>query len=392
MSFTKWKFVHKDSTGVETELSEAFEPTVTKSLGDGRDTFQIKLNNIHGKYDNYFNPSDNLLVYRDVNVSTASSLVMNAIVQDSPQAIDHSKDLIRVKGADYSDTVMGALVFLDATNLRVDEAITQVINSIRTINPNFPITEASGNPSVMSDGSDFPVVGRKYYYKTAVDVIDELLSAEFTGDGLYYWYVNKNNEFVWARRGSTVATSFNADQDEYYSLDISKDTKGVKNYIIIKGGTDPKGNPIQTRYFDTASMNKHGAKYDIITDRTTYAQEILGEDRNKAGVDSMEDASFPFTPSWTSSSYDTYNAYVEALRAHVKKYLKEKARSYVERRKYGKLKLELLFPVGKQWTLGSLIKCTVPSLSSSPKQLRVERVRLDESSEKYTLVEDIGTL
>lgn len=399
MSFVSWKLEHSSFDPVTKSYSSPIvldsynTITVKKKVGDGRDSFEFNVDNYLKSFDNYFKPNDIIKISRSFN-DGSEEVIMNGIIRSVPANVTSSRDDIKISGYDHSETLMNALVFIDATNLTVDEAIKQALNSVTLYNDNFKVTWKSSNPSVRySDGQSFPIVGERIFYKSLNYILEKYSANDRTGDGIYYWYVNEDNELVWDKRQSVVSNSFSTN-GVYKTLQSSVDNKDVKNFVIIKGGTDAKGNPLQNYYADYTSIAKNGFKYYIFSAETKTAQSILDAERSEQDVDDLRDASYPLTPIWdstvTASSFDDYN---DKFRVYMKSYLRSLGKVFVEQRKNGKFTLTLqTSPKTYDYALGQLIRCELPSVSSTVKNLRVEEITYTTTFDSFKLVEDIGTV
>lgn len=420
MSFVEWKFKHTpySSSGYDdndTTTIEVREPNLQVALGDNKDQFQFKVTNVFGDYNAFFNPRDRLEIFRSYNspVSEVTDLIMVGSVIDSPNDVSATGNLITVKGNNYSEIVTNGITFADpgTAELTIPEALQQALIILNLNSPNFAITWSSSNPDVKSDGDPFPVINERVFYKPYRQLIEKYSTNQFTEDGNYFWYVNKDNELIWDKRTTSVDHTFVAQTDAHETLKIGKDTKDVKNFVIIKGGLDPKGRQIQTRAQDFSSSARHGIRFKMLVDENKYAKEVNVRDMTKAGGNE-EDGTLPSSISGFSYPFETTfidpatgslaivtddDDYVDALRRHVKNYLELIAREYIENNKYGKLQVDITFKAGtKDWGLGDLVSTDIPNLLNSAEQgtklMRVSAINYTTTTDRYSLVEDIGTL
>ena len=399
-----WKFTRSpysnNSWGSDTNLTELYDPVVTVKAGDGKDSFSFKVDNINGDYDTYFNPNDKIVVSRQQNSDTGWSnndVLLTGAIRNVPEESDSSKDFLRIEGYNFSESVMNALVFVDGAGKPLNEFLQDALNSVRVYNTNFGVTWSSSNPSVKYvDGGAFPAVNERVFNKPLSYIFEKYSTKESTGDGRYYWFVNKDNELVWDKRlDDTNGRTFNEATDSHKAIKVSKDINDVKNFVIIKGGLDPKNNPMQDRYADYSSIAKHGFRYYIFAYENKTGLSDLDVDQLNKGVDDMADASYPLTPTWDSSVTATsYDNYVDEYRAYFKNKLREEGKKFVDLRKNGKLKVSITFQAGdKTWGLGDVVAVNIPSLSSNQsKLLRVEEIQYSTTTDTFTLIEDEGTI
>lgn len=407
MSFVYWKIERYAYTGTALSvdawsttaeiIAEAFDPQVTVNLGEAKDTFSFKVTDFNGDFSNYFRPNDQILIYRKLNSTTVASsdILINGSVQNTPETKSGKQSVIRVEGASFSESVLSAVAYFDPQGLDIPTAIQRGLVSVTNFAPGFGVTWSSGNPTTKQDGSAFPEVQEVVWpYKPIKDFIAKYTSADRTGDGNYYWYVNSSKEFVWGPKADSPTATFNSSTDNYQQLRINKDLKDVKNFIILKGGISPKGAAIQDRVQDISSIAKNGIKPYVLVDEAKTAETLLKLDLNTQGVAGFVDMTFPYTPAWNGgvscADNDEYDA---ALVAYAKVLLKARGKQLLQKTAGGKLKVDVVWPPGAaSWGLGSVVSCTIPSLSASAKNLRVMEISYATESDIFTLEEDTGSL
>lgn len=406
--FVAWKIVRTpyseslrtwDASSEET-LIHYHGVDIQQEMGASRNSFAFKVTNWNGTFSDYFHPNDKFTISRVVNTNTFvdSDILMIGCAENVPEETDSSKSFIRVEGFDFSQAVMGAIVFVDAKTLTIPQAIQAGLNNLQLNNPNFTVTWHPDNPSLRSDGSAFPVVGEEFFDKPLSELVSKYSKNTATGDLNYYSYIDSQNRFVWRRSTNTASRTFVSTTDGYRSLKTGKDIKEVKNFIILKGGVDPEGRAIRERVTDYTSISKHGMRFYVLSDYVKTAGTLMKQDVDSAGVTHMRDATFPFTTTWISLSTGnyvtaaTYEDYLEAFRLNIKTMLLIQGRKFIESRRYGKLKVSLEFQPGKGWGLGELIACSIPAVSDSVSNLRVQSIQLTTDGDKFELEEDIGTV
>lgn len=398
-----WKLDHQPfnngNYGSTNTLTYYHDVIVNTAGGDSKDSFDFKVDNFQGEFDTTFNPKDKVTIYRQIDSSTGWSsddVLMNGVIRQVPETEKYNQSLIMVKGYNHSETVTNALVFIDTTNGNYDvaELMQYALTSVQNFNENFKVTWHPNNPSVKTTGGSFPTIRERIFYKPLSYILEKYSGKDFTDDVNYYWYVDTQNRLVWRPRLDSVEATFDATTDEHLELKVDKDTKDVKNFIIVKAGLDPKNNPIQERYGDYNSIAKNGFKYHFLIDDNKTAQSLLDADRSDAGVDNMEDASYPFTPKWSGgTSYSNFDDYVAGFRAYVKAYAKQLGKDFADLYANGKLQVDLAFiPGTKSWGIGDMIACNIPQVSASnSKLLRVMKAQYTSTIDTFTLEEDVGS-
>lgn len=405
MTYATWVINHTpfdngyDSADT-TSLSTFRDLLVNTNIGDGRDNFSFKIDNTFSTYDSFFKPNDRIVISRVINTDTATTddVLMTGVITTADGTKDVSNEFITVSGYNYSETLMNALVFIDARTKTIPEMLQQALDHIKLYSETFSVTWHPDNPDLKQDNvTSFPL-SEKFYNKSMKYILEKVSRPEITKDGVYYWYIDTSNRLVWRPATQDVVSTFDSDTDNYTSLVDKKDVSDVKNFVIVKGGQTPSGSTIQTKYYDPVSTAKNGMKYYIFSDSKNIAENLRNEDQNLASVDNPEDLknyiiTTGLTPSWDSTTYTSWNTYNDAFKAHVKRLLKEEAKRYVDLHKNGKLKVTITRNLSDGlWTLGDIIACTIPKLGSTIKNLRVNDIQYTQNENIFTLIEDEGTI
>jgi len=272
MGYVTWKLEYEQKTGDEYGTPEGLtrfaDPLITVNLGEKKDNFKFTSVNFSTDNDNKFNPNDRITVSRALNTTIVDEddLLMTGIVQDSPEELAFNKDTSIIKGYNYSESVSTAMVFVDASGKRLDEALQLALT--KAGGGTLTVEWDSANPSKKRDGvTDFPLVTEKWFNWTLKKILEQYSSETYTEDGQYYWYITKENKLRWYSRFDPSfdrGITFDSTSDGYQIFKSGKDISGVKNHIINKGGTTPSGNPVRFIKQDYSSINKHGRKYFLI--------------------------------------------------------------------------------------------------------------------------------
>ncbi len=422
MSYVKWKvqrnaFTGTTWSGVTTDVVDFYDPILDVAAGDKKDSFSLKLNNPNGVYDNIFQPNDKLTISRVTNSATFSSndIKMIGVIRDVPTDSSGSRDELRLEGYNFSEAVTTALVFYDAaTDKSPLEIVKEAIASVALQNTNFTIEwDTVNNPLLYKKDNTtlFTTLKKRYFYQPLSKVIEEMLSDKYTEDGTYLWWVDNNNKFQVRSNAGGSLHDYNLSTDtDTVNYKDGKDTKDVKNFIILKGGTDPSGKQLQVVLRDYSSISKHGMRYYYAVSQTRYAENLNKLD---VGVDALDryPTSLPgsFTTNWKASytavvegvsvvkgntiDVTTYLEYKEVLREEALTQLRSEAQQIIDGTKYGKLKVDITVRAGaKTWLIGDRINCTIAKISATPKVLRVREIQYTSDTDTYSLEEDIGTL
>ncbi|OYT26521.1 MAG: hypothetical protein B6V02_01495 [Thermoprotei archaeon ex4572_64] len=408
MVFVNWKitrdpFVNDVWTGVTEDIEGFYDPMLRTNLGEGKDTFSFKLTNFNDTLDNHFQVGDKITLRYGVNTlpadMTDDHIKMVGVITSLPGQEDGGANLLRVEGNNFSETLMNAITFINGDSLTIPNFLDQALQHIAAYNDKFRVTWHPGNKDVKTDGTAFPM-GERWYNKSVKVLLEKYSSRKITEDVNYYWYVNNANQLVWRAQTEDVTYSFNKETEEYKAYKNSKDMKGIVNFLIIKANVSPKGNPISTRIDRAISRVKHGFKPKIITFDAKEGDNLVGLD---GGVPDT----FPFTTKWKSKveraaapfmtegsfvTCDSLDEYDTAIIEQTKYLMIRTGNAYLDEHQHGKLSVELTFQPGKNWNIGDVISVTIPEIGKSNNAMRVRDAEYSTTTERYTLVEDEGTL
>jgi len=427
MSYVKWKIENTPfsagtwDTDNTTEIASFYDPNIRINTGDGKDSFMFKVINNSLIDDTTFTVNNKITIYRTSNTDTITTddILMMGAIRDIPINDTGSQDIYNLKGYNFSETVMDAITFVDLENDTIPEGFQRALNQVGGANNNFRVTWSNTNPTGKTDGNPFPVIGERFFYKPLKTIIEKYSTNDRTEDGNYFWYINNNNELVWFQQDSTTLHTFDSSIDAHKTIKISKDVKGIRNYVIMRGGTDPAGNQIMDKRVDWASVGKNGMKYYMLVSENNNAKELTrldigGGDTNTSsypaitasafttvwlatvtatvGSGTNMTAGYPVTINQGSESANKED-YTAVIRREVKSRLQKEAKTFLDLHKYGKLKTDIEFTAGsKTWGLGDRVTVTIPKLSQIDKLMRVVDIQYTDDIDTYSLEEDEGSL
>lgn len=413
--FIQWKIERtpyvggKYQTGDTEVLTGFFGVSVRVSLGSKKDSFQFNLTNTYNQWSDYFNRSDKITIYRKQNSTsfTNDDIIMVGVVGQILENRNSKQAVLTIKGYNYTEAVLGAIITEDpkGAGLRVAEALERGIEAINGDSPEtFPITWYSGNPTLKKDGiTAFPLVDEQWFNIPYIQKIEKYSQNQYTEDGTYMYWVDKDNELHWQPKTLTVDHSFDSTTEYYHMVKPDVDSQDVINYVITQGGSDPRGSPIEEIYVDEASKARYGPKYYFDDSEGNFAQSVnaqeifdLGGNEEDVLPSQISGFSYPFTPSWSGSSVANDGEYVASLRLYVSGVLLKKAQDMVELRRFGRQMFDYTFSAGdKTWGIGDLISLTYYSASvggNITKSLRVIDVQFTTTTDVFQLKEDTGTI
>jgi len=425
--YTTWSVMWDKKTGEfsyansPTQITDAFGVSYMDSIGDGKDSFSFKVvNSLQSdgsrKYDNYFNVGDKITIYRHIDsdsITTSTDLIATCIITALPIVKSSNNETMEIKGSNFTESISNAITFVKA-DLKLDLYLQQGLAYVNTLNANLSITWHPNNPSVKTDNvTSFPVITERWVYKNFTRMLEKYSKKEYTEDVDYYYYIDKDNKFVWRPRLDSDDGSFNSSTDLYTNMVISKDTSGIVNFILVRSQNTPGGWLTTKRVDDAVSRSKHGFKYKLIT--SDAVKQLLEEDDITEGSNGVYPSDFTssYTTQWKSTIDVTADAsksiptmtsgstvtcasekeYDYAIWLEAKARMKLEGLSFIAERANGKLVLKINFyPSNNLYTLGSIKNVTISDIGFSSKPLRVIKRQITTNEDIITLSEDIGTV
>jgi hypothetical protein len=407
MSFVFWKlertpFIGNTYVTANTTVLTVFQdPILEMSLSDTKDSFALKIPNNNNQFNSYFNLKDKITIYRALNKLTVTSddILMVGAINDIPASSSDKSNELQLKGNNYSETIMQAVGFGDVTNKTIPFAIKQLIEEASNMNPNFQVVWDPSNPLVKSNGDAFPTLTEKNFYTPLYKVIEKYSSAGYTNDDSYMWYIDNFNNFKWFKASNVTSKTFNQLTSPHTSIRYKKDLSKIYNFLIVKGGTDPKGRAIQFPVLDQSSIASKGQKFYYFTEYQNLSQNINDEDMILLGDKDRQygrlpsailGSSYSFVSSWGTTVTDDVD-YVTKFTAFIKGRLKSLAKDFINAYKNGLLLIDIEVISGSyDWRLGDYISITVPFISNVPKKMRVKDIQYSSTYDVYSLAEDPG--
>jgi len=432
MSYVTWEIIRNEFNGtswsaVDDTITDYYDPILSIALKDKKDSFSFKVGNGNNTFDNYFKTNDKYTISRVTNSTTVSTsdIKLIGVSRDTPEEATALNNLLRVEGYNYSETIAEAIVFVDFQNKTVPEAIKIALANANDKNKNFTVTWHPDNDTAIASLTYKTISSEKFFNKTLKKILEKYSTKNQTGNESHYWYVDNNNYLVWRPFSSASSSTFDYDTDPVERIKSAKDTSGIKNFYVLKGGYTPAGTQIQTRYINWTSVTKHGTKYKFYISDKNAAEQIVREDLTKSfGTDEPPDkypieitAGTSFTTAWESQAETSYTvegitvnpgstitinkgsesgnkkAYNALIREEIKKRLVIEIKPISITEQFGKLAVDLTFKAGeKLWGLGDVIACNLPKISDNVKSLRVDEIQLTTTTDMFTLKEDEGSL
>jgi hypothetical protein len=332
---------------------------------------------------------------------------MVGTVSDSPDELSYNKNTTNVKGYNFSEALAQAIAFVDAQSLTIPNAIKLAIDSISNKSPYFKLKWYQGN--------DMTTVTNKpketWFYWTLNKILEKYSTNAATGVGDYFWYVDNDNYLHWFHADSVGSSTFSTVTTPYRSIKTGKDKAGIINYIILKGGLDPAGKPIQTYVANYPSIAKNGMKFHILVGGNADAGTLVKQDLGNTSNSTTFPLAYPFTTTWKYSGVSvkvvetitmtpgntvtvtTDKQYTGVIKEEILQRLLKSGNDMLQAYQYGKLSVDVSFTPGQiTWGLGDKILCTIPMIDSGNKTLRVTEIQYTTDNDMYSLVEDVGSI
>ena len=399
MAKVVWQLTHypkNTSTGwgSGTIIDKYSDLQLNVAIGSSKDRFNFKID-IDNEYS--INTNDKIKFSRryDNEVHGVDDVVMLGVIRTVDPTLANNRQELVVSGYNFSEGVTSGLIFIDATNLTISEMFQEAISNLKLSDDNYTV-EWDGN-NTKKDGSAFPLVGEKIFYKSFSDTLDKFSNSEYTEDGNYYWYVDEDNKLRWRPNSDSESGLFNQSTSSYVSLKTTRDVNDVKNYVIVKGGYGPNNKILQEKVSDYTSISRHGFKYYILTDgvkvvENAYQQDL--QDQGLATTASMEDASYPLTTYWSGgSSFSSFSDYATAFNQYARAELKSLGKSFIDNNKFGKLKVDVsMKPFDHSYKIGNLVTATITTNNFGTRPLRVESINMTSTNDGISFTEDIGSI
>ena len=368
-------------SGSYTTVTDAYDVQASTAMGTAQDLCSFKVPNNRDKNIENFARQDKVEIYLTKNNATvdANTLIMTGLVKNITEQISNNRKFLLIETVSFSEVATNALVFATtgtAHSMDVMEFLQACINSVSIRNGNFNITWDSNNPTQKYNSTTntytngaFPTLNSgdevREFDKSLASILDKYLTDAYTGDGRYFWFIDKNNYLVIRKRAVGTDAGLLTEGTDFKTGKFTYDIKDVKNYVIVKCGLDI-GNPqsqITTRADDPVSRAKNGFRYYMLIDTQSRATVLAEND------------------------YGGTNAgFREAVKAKGKKF----GEDFIKLYKDGVYTATLSLPPTMDYAIGDSVTVTAPSFSLINKKLRVREVSWDIDSTTLVLVEEVA--
>lgn len=265
--------------------------------------------------------------WEDMSESERRDAILTEAVATHPKGSKNGKNEISVKGKGLINIIFDGMAFVRNPELdKTHKVIQQIISQLNKYNPNRKIYgeeqeewDEIGNANITDKTIQY-----NSKYKNAIEMIEDLSSDEYTGDGQYIYWVEYNGEedrfdFHWGPKPTDSSGTLNADMVAS-KVDIERTTEDVVNVVIYNCGTDAFGNGMEFLHVDY-SLTGSGGRWKYISKTDTIGKEIINQEfqentddfdyyTDNNGIkqrrnDFPEDDAFPYT--FTFEDRDDYD-------------------------------------------------------------------------------------
>ena len=245
-----------------------------------------------------------IYIWKDTDSYTNSDLIIEGVVSEPNSDGAQDQKFLSVRGKGLIETVMSSLVFLKPNSVKpVHRLIQDVIDEINGYNTGARAIfggkgsgkadgdwDTIGNPVLKSDKvTSFPNKNYSSSYKSALEVIEELSSDEYTEDGQYVFWVDYNPtrdtyDFVWRSKdidaSGTLAQGVSNSTYEPLVSQAARRVDDVVNFVIYNVGPNCEEISHDYLYADFSSVSSVGGRWLYHTDTSNISPDLVDGEFN----------------------------------------------------------------------------------------------------------------
>lgn len=261
----------------------------SEGLETNKDRFSITFDNQNNGNTYAFNIDDRVEIYlwSGTGAATSNDLVIDGIITEVDYTTNDSGKVIKITGANRTQQLLGSLVLLTYTNnnTKPHEAIQEILNQVNNNNqafssahPRYIDSDSSTLKETKSDGStEFPTSNFVINYKTAYEAIKQVSSDEYTGDGEYVFWIDRNNKLNWTWKSVQIQSGYEfIEGDNVEDITVQVGTWGLFNHVIVDVGKDCYGHGNHHLQLNPQSIIEAGAKWKFL-DRAAISVNLIEE-------------------------------------------------------------------------------------------------------------------
>lgn len=177
-------------------LTEASFPDLRLGWGKIKDSFSFTLPAARQYFELQALDYESLVrifVWRDrLAYNPQTDLLMEGVIADLPQTVSDKGNVVTVRGFNFSEVFFDNLIPLSQENVTFIEMARAVIEFLNGGGVNARAIRRAywhpSNPVRKSDGTAFPTKTLILNWTSAANIMEKLMTEEFTEDGQYLWY------------------------------------------------------------------------------------------------------------------------------------------------------------------------------------------------------------
>jgi len=415
-------------SSTEITLTDINSIDVKRGIGKIKDTFELKILNAENDY--YKNgvsvieEDDRIKIWiweGETDWSDLTTVQQNACFQIDGSVTSVNQTLstgrtLTVKGVGMMDVVFKGLVFVRDTSLTKPHLIIQnIIAQLNSYNPYRKIyganptewgTTLTVRATTKRDGTTaFEDKAYTCSYKPAVEIIEDLSTNKYTGDGTYIFKVGYNPtesryDFYWYAKETDTTDSLTEGTDIIHEINLKQSNEGIINAVIYHVGTDCNNNPRDFLAYDPTRQVADGASWRYYTETGDQIQALIENEweNNTASFatdsggnrtsnyptaydngggkwtfqfDTRDDSGVPTGTKAEATDADDYN---DAIVEEAKWAGRDIVMKVIDRWGESKWSGSITIPQSNSYTEGQLLKLTSESYNLSEYPLRVEEI------------------
>jgi len=227
---------------------------------------------------------DQLSIYyrTDDSQPKKNYLLQNFTLRNIQKTYSLDRLYYEISGVDYTHFFLSYLGTKKNTNKTWVSTVQVYLTELNARNSTAglpTITLSSTNPSVKSTGGAFPTIEYFAYQKPFNEILNELTTSKYTGDGKYDWKIG--NDFKLYFYKSTTYPVRNLSNIIIKDYVKNDGVDQIINQCIIYAGNDLNDSPIYTQSVNLSSIAKYGL-HDKLEVKKSFREEIYDLHKNDA--------------------------------------------------------------------------------------------------------------
>ena len=415
----------------EIEISSVLSPSIKIGIGKRKDSFTFSVDNVNNLY---FNGEDSFDVDDQIKIwmlkdqtwenmtdeQKNNALVIDGIISRPAETISGNRSIIKITGRSWIESLFDTKIPIDVTGTP-PVIIQNILTSCANYNEKRAVTWYSGNPTIRSDDSAHDTHSYYQNYKGVIEMLEEVSSDKFTGDGQYIYWLEVTSagdkEFHWTFKDNIVPGGHTITEgtQEMIDIKVERNTDDIINTIFYHCGKDAYGNSFHGMNYRESSRGAYGVKIKYLAETAGIAKELIDAEKvsnpslfNQDANDNFTDDHFPIGYDYTmqfktrdDAGVPTGSAYIVSNDSEFNNAIKVegKARGLEATDRlldlYGapryKASIVIPRPAYNTYNLGKVMDVTISSYNLTNYKLRLVETTYDFYGQTLTLEEDEKT-